>query len=153
MVTMRGSSWESLLEVVELRHKRRDSVLSQLVAAAESSGVVRDGDVVMAALARAHRVGSQGIGHGVAIPHARSVAVLRPAALLGRSERGVDWDPGAEEPVRLVMLVLSPANLPALAHADRVVAAAHALRLQRTRHKLLEAERAAVRALLEAQPA
>jgi mannitol/fructose-specific phosphotransferase system IIA component (Ntr-type) len=149
MVTLgRSSTASSLLEVVELRHKRRESVLAQLVAAAEQAGAVRDPEVLLATLVRAQKLGSSAVGRGFAVPHARSVSVLRPGALFGRSERGIEWGPGADEPVQLVMLVLSPSAVSAAAHADRVAEAVHGLRLQRTRHKLLEAESDAVRALL-----
>jgi hypothetical protein len=50
------------------------------------------------------------------------------------------------------MLVLSPAALAASGHAARVADAVHALRLQRTRQRLLEAGRDAVLALLAEAP-
>ena len=148
----RSSTSGSLLEVVDLRHKRRESVLAQLVAAAERTGVVREPDVLLAALVRGQRLGSNSSVRGFAVPHARSVSVLRPAVLFGRSERGVEWDVRDAEPVQLVMLVLSPANSTPTAHAERVAATVRALRLQRTRQKLLEAEGDAVRALLAESP-
>jgi mannitol/fructose-specific phosphotransferase system IIA component (Ntr-type) len=153
MVTLGSSSAaSSLLEVVELRHKRRDSVLVQLVAAAEQAGAVREPERLLAALARSHKLGSGSVGRGFAVPHARSLSVLRPASLFGRSERGIEWGTGEGDPVHLVMLVLSPAAMAASGHAARVADAVHALRLQRTRQRLLEAGRDAVLALLAEAP-
>ncbi len=136
------------LDLVELRHKRRESALTQLVAAAEAAGIVRDGDVLLASLLRAQRIGSTAVGRGLAVPHARSFAVNRPAMLLGRSARGVDW--GAEDgvPVQIVALVLSPAATPVGMHAGRVAGALHELRLQRTRQRLLDVDAAGAVALL-----
>ena len=136
------------VDVVELRHRRRESALTQLVAAAESVGVVQDGDVLLASLLRAQRLGSTAPGKGLAVPHARSFAVRRPALLLGRSVRGVEWGALDGAPVQLVVLVLSPAATPAAMHADRVAGALHALRLQRTRQRLLDADAACVTAVL-----
>ena len=136
------------LDLVELRHKRRESALTQLVAAAESAGIVRDADILLASLLRAQRIGSTAVGKGLAVPHARSFAVNRPALLLGRSVRGVDW--GAQDglPMHIVALVLSPAQTPMGMHAERVAGALHALRLQRTRQRLLDVDAAGAALLL-----
>jgi mannitol/fructose-specific phosphotransferase system IIA component (Ntr-type) len=138
------------LSLVDLKHKRRESALTQLVAAAERSGLIRDADILLASLLRAQRLGGTAVGKGLAAPHARSFAVCRPGIVLGRSLRGVEW--GAEDgvPVRIVALVLSPAATPAGMHTDRIAAALHALRLQRTRQRLLDADAAAAAALLRA---
>jgi mannitol/fructose-specific phosphotransferase system IIA component (Ntr-type) len=79
--------------------------------------------------------------------------VRRPALLLGRSARGIDW--GAEDglPVQIVALVLSPAATPATMHVDRIAGALHSLRLQRTRQRLLVADAAAAVALLRGEGA
>jgi mannitol/fructose-specific phosphotransferase system IIA component (Ntr-type) len=136
------------LDLVELRHKRRESALTQLVAAAEAAGFVRDADILLASLLRAHRIGSTAVGRGLAVPHARSFAVNRPAMLLGRSARGVDW--GAQDglPAQIVVLVLSPALTPVAMHAERVAVALRALRLQRTRQRLLDVDPAGAAVLL-----
>ena len=139
----------ALLEVVELRPRRRDAVLAQLVAAAEQAGAVREPEVLLSTLARAHRLGGAAVGHDVAVPHARSICVVRPISMLGRSERGIEWSPGDGGLVHLVMLVLSPAAFSAAAHAERLALAVQAFRLQRVRHKLLEAESGNVRTVLE----
>jgi mannitol/fructose-specific phosphotransferase system IIA component (Ntr-type) len=136
------------LDLVELRHKRRESALTQLVAAAESAGIVRDADILLASLLRAQRVGTTAVGRGLAVPHARSFAVNRPAMLLGRSSRGVDWGAQDGAPVQIVALVLSPAATPAGMHVERVAGALHTLRLQRTRHRLLDVDVAGAVALL-----
>lgn len=153
MVTMgRAFAASSVFEIVGLRHKRRESVLAQLVAAAERLGLVRDPEVLLATLSRAQRLGSSALGKGHVVTHARSVTVLRSAMLLGRSERGVEWGGEADEPVQLVLLVLSPASVAAATHVDHVTEAVRALRLQRTRQKVQEAVPEAVRSVLEEAP-
>ena len=135
-------------DIVELRHKRRESALTQLVAAAEAAGIIRDAEVLLVSLLRAQRLGSTAVGKGLAVPHARSFAVNRPAMLLGRSERGVDWGAQDGTPVQIVALVLSPALTPVAMHAERVAGALHVLRLQRTRQRLLDVDAAGAATLL-----
>jgi mannitol/fructose-specific phosphotransferase system IIA component (Ntr-type) len=135
------------LDVVELKNRRRDSALVQLVAAAQGAGAVRDAEALLVTLGRAQKLASFAIGHGCAVAHARSLTVMRTVVVFGRSSRGIEWD-ADDGPVQLVLLVLSPAASALTAHADRVSAAVHALRLQRTRQKLLDAGESAVRTLL-----
>jgi mannitol/fructose-specific phosphotransferase system IIA component (Ntr-type) len=135
------------LDVVELKNRRRESVLVQLVTAAQAAGTVRDPDALLATLGRAQKLASFAIGHGCAVAHARSLTVMRAVMVFGRSGRGIDWE-ADDGPVQLVLLVLSPAASSLASHADRVLAAVHALRLQRTRQKLLDAGETAVRTLL-----
>ena len=138
----------STVELVDLRHKRRDSVLAQFVAAAERTGAVRDGDVLLGTLARTARLGGDVVGRGFVIAHARSLSVQRPTLLIGRSQRGVEWRAAGEPVAQLVVLVLGPAPTPAALHAERIATIAHALRLQKVRQKLLEADLATAAALL-----
>ena len=135
-------------DLVEIRHKRRESALTQLVAAAETAGIVRDAETLLASLQRAQRLGACTVGKGLAVPHARSFAVNRPAVLLGRAARGVEWGAADGSPVFIVALVLSPAVTPVGLHAERVAGAVHALRLQRTRQRLLEVDIAGAAVLL-----
>ena len=141
------------LDIVELRSKRRESALTQLATAAQRLGVVRDLDVLFALLSRTEKLGSTAIGKGVAVAHARSVAVARPHLLLGRAPRGIEWSAADEQPVQIVVLVLSPADHSLERHLDRVARAAQAVRQQRARLKLVEADAAAALAVLEGAPA
>lgn len=136
------------VDCVELRHRRRDSALAQLVAAAEASGLVQDADVLLGTLQRSLRLGRTGVGKGVALPHARSACVRRPGVVLGRSSRGIDWGAADGQEVHLVALVLSPCATRADAHVARVAGALHGMRLQRTRQRLLESDGPTAAALL-----
>ena len=60
------------LDLVELRHRRRESALTQMVAAAEAAGILREPELVLATLLRVHRLGGSAANKGVAVPHARS---------------------------------------------------------------------------------
>ncbi len=132
------------LDILDLRHRRRDSALTQLVAVAARSGVVRDPEVLLETLQQRERLGSTALGKGVAIPHAHSIAVARTHMVLGRSAHGLDWRAGDGEPVRLAWLVLTPSEVSDEQHHARVAQVVSALRLQRQRQRLFEAQSAAV---------
>ena len=66
-------------------------------------------EVIAAVEAREHLQGT-GIGHGIAVPHARIESLRRPLIAFGRAADGVAWDAPDGEPVKFVFLVLTPAR-------------------------------------------
>jgi PTS system nitrogen regulatory IIA component len=60
-------------------------------------------------LTRRDNLGSTGIGHGVAIPHARLREVKRPFGMFARLKSPIEFQAIDEEPVDLVFLLLLPA--------------------------------------------
>ncbi len=133
------SVFDSSLFIPDLRPKKRDSALSELAARAHASGTVRHLDLLCATLAMRESVVPSAIGKGVAIPNARSLAVIEPRLVVARSRRGIDWGAADGQLVHLVLLVLSPAEVVVEAHHDFVARAAGVARLQRNRTRLLEA--------------
>ncbi len=127
------------LDILEIRHRRRESALTQLVAAAARSGVLRDPDVLLETLLCRERLGTTALGKGVAVPHAHSITVSRTHVVFGRSSHGLDWHAPDAEPVRIAWLVLTPSEVSDEQHHARVAAAVSALRLQRQRQRLIEA--------------
>ena len=128
------------LYIAELKLRRKPAVLQEFVAHATRAGAVREPQVLRETLLLRERLFGTAIGKGVAVPHARSIAVAESRLLIARSRRGIDWDAADGLPVHLVMLVLSPAEVGDEAHADFVCRAAGLGRLQRNRTRLLEAQ-------------
>lgn len=56
------------------------------------------------------RLGSTGLGHGVAIPHGRVPGNERTLAAFVRLEHGVDFDASDQQPVDLIFALLVPEN-------------------------------------------
>jgi PTS system nitrogen regulatory IIA component len=75
------------------------------------------------------RLGSTGIGGGVAIPHGRMPGLDKPMGLFARLGHPVDFDSIDERPVDIVFLLLAPEG----AGADHLKALARVSRLLRDR--------------------
>lgn len=75
------------------------------------------------------RLGSTGIGGGIAIPHARLASVARPRGLFARLGHPVDFNAIDDRPVDLVFLLVAPEG----AGADHLKALARVSRLLRDR--------------------
>ena len=75
------------------------------------------------------RLGSTGIGGGIAIPHARMAGATQPRGLFARLAQPIDFDSIDDRPVDLVFLLVAPEG----AGADHLKALARVSRLLRDR--------------------
>ncbi|MEQ9520350.1 MAG: PTS IIA-like nitrogen regulatory protein PtsN [Parvibaculum sp.] len=73
------------------------------------------------------RLGSTGVGQGIAIPHGKLAELDRLHGLFARLETPVDFDSVDDQPVDLVFLLLAPES----AGADHLKALARVSRLMR----------------------
>lgn len=98
------------------------------------------------------RLGTTGVGNGIAIPHGRLAGLDKLYGLFARVERPIDFDSIDEMPVDLIFLLLAPEA----AGADHLKALARVSRLLRDKavcEKLRGAESAdAIYALLTDSP-
>ena len=75
------------------------------------------------------RLGTTGIGNGVAIPHGKLAEIKKLHGLFARIETPIDFDAIDEQPVDLIFLLLAPEG----AGADHLKALARVSRLLRDR--------------------
>ena len=93
--------------VPQLRAANKRQVLQELarrVAAITEMPERRIYDV----LNERERLGSTGIGRGVAIPHGKLAELNRPVGLFARLERPVPFESIDDQPVDLVFILLTP---------------------------------------------
>ncbi|MGO1119150.1 PTS IIA-like nitrogen regulatory protein PtsN [Rhodovibrionaceae bacterium A322] len=75
------------------------------------------------------RLGTTGVGHGIAIPHGKLAALDSLNCLFARLESPIDFDSIDEQPVDLICVLLAPEQ----AGADHLKALARVSRLLRDR--------------------
>jgi mannitol/fructose-specific phosphotransferase system IIA component (Ntr-type) len=134
---------DTSLAVSELRLRRKEAALHELVHRTRDVAALGDADVLCETLLLRERLGSTAIGKGVALPNARSITVSEPRLIVGRSARGIDWRAADELPVRLVFLVVSPGESSLELHHEWLARAATFARLIKNRQRLLGAADAA----------
>ena len=86
----------------------KEGVLQALVDSLVAAERIQHGDVLMEMLRQRERLGSTGIGRGVAVPHGRSLAITRLTVVLGVVPDGVEFDAIDKKPVNLVFLIVAP---------------------------------------------
>lgn len=116
------------LVVPELSVTDKEQALRRLAATlcAQSPGMETAADEVFAALWNRERLGSTGVGEGVAIPHAKIPGLKRLVACFGRAGAGIPFDAIDQQPVNLIFVLLVPdnsagAHLKALARISRLL--------------------------------
>lgn len=91
-----------------------DAVLGEMAALLERSGVVRNAEDLARRLTERERMGSTGLGAGLAIPHCKLRDLTDVVLAVGVSRAGIDFKAPDGQPVTLLFLVLSPSEAPAL---------------------------------------
>lgn len=93
--------------------------------AAQDGLTLEQRDIVSAALER-ERLGSTGVGNGVAVPHARIAGIDKVMAVFARLESPLKFNAVDDRPVDLIVFIAAPldsgsAHLRALAKASRLL--------------------------------
>lgn len=112
--------------VPALRARAKKQVLQELSAEAARQLPALDEREVFETLLQRERLGSTGIGDGVAIPHGKLAKLDRLFGLVARLERPVDFEALDGQPVDIAFLLLAPEgagadHLKALAQVARVL--------------------------------
>lgn len=95
--------------ILGLSAPSKDRLLQILAACAARSLDIAEATILTAIVNR-EKLGSTGMGRGIAIPHATLDGLDEPFGLLARLGRPVDFDAVDDEPVDIVFLLLSPAS-------------------------------------------
>ena len=122
-------------------------VLTEMADGLARGGAVSDGEDAARRLIERERMGSTGLGGGLAIPHCKLKELSEVVLAVGISRRGIDFFSSDGVPVTLVFLVLSPAEAPAL-HLQALARISRVIRVpgiaEMLRQKRTPAEIAAV---------
>src|SRR4051812_25953361 len=94
--------------VIDLKSTSKPDVINELCQVLQNNGQIKDSIPVVEALMQREKLGSTGIGQGVAIPHGKSEAAGKLVGALGVSKRGVSFDALDGEPVNVVFLLVAP---------------------------------------------
>ena len=114
-------------------------MLAELINVLIQSGLKIDRTKAIDVLQQREKLGSTGIGDGVAIPHGKVPDLSELVVAFGRSREGISFDAIDGKPAHLFFLLLAPENstgqhLKALARISRM------LKTPDFRRKLLDAD-------------
>ncbi len=122
----------------ELTSRDKKGVLEELVAVLVDHGRLKSKEKPVQILLERERLGSTGIGDGIAIPHGKLKDIKGMICSFGRTKEGIDFQSIDEKPAHLFFLLFAPQDsagehLQALARLSRI------LKDGRLRKRLMEA--------------
>ena len=127
------------LTKLELSSTEKLDAIKELIDMLDTAGYLTDADAFLTSVLEREKVGSTGIGKGIAIPHSRTATVRDVVIAIGRSKPGIEFDSLDSRPVHIIFLIAAPIEsgglyLKALARLSRL------LRYQEFRNELMAAE-------------
>ena len=93
--------------VAGLKAKSKKQAIQELAGKAAGITGLSEREIFDTLLQR-ERLGSTGVGHGIAIPHGKLTRLDRLVGIFAKLEKPVEFDSLDDEPVDLVFLLLAP---------------------------------------------
>jgi nitrogen PTS system EIIA component len=96
--------------IPDLKARDKKGALEELAGTVASNRQSMDKNSLVKVLLERERLGSTGIGDGVAIPHGKFHGIDEPIISFGRSLKGLDFESMDGQPVYLFFLLVAPEN-------------------------------------------
>ncbi len=125
--------------VPELKANDKAGVLEELAQVISDHVSSIEKEALVKVLVERERLGTTGIGDGVAIPHGKLKGIGRPIISFGRSKDGIDFESIDRQPVYLFFLLVAPDNSSGI-HLQVLAKIARILKSNTFRKKLMETE-------------
>jgi PTS system nitrogen regulatory IIA component len=112
--------------IPKLRASDKGEVLAELTESLVATERIKNSREAIQVLLEREKLGSTGIGEGIAIPHGKLKELNDVVAVFGRSPDGIDFDSMDGAPAQLFFLLMAPENsasthLKALARISRLL--------------------------------
>jgi len=123
----------------ELEARNQHDVLAELVGVFAKGEVRFNPEAMLQVLLERERLGSTGIGDGIAIPHGKLQGLDEILLSFGRSSEGIAFDAMDGKPVHLFFLLMAPENSAGL-HLKILAKISRMLKDPALRNNLLQAK-------------
>lgn len=97
--------------IVELKAADKKSAIVELVEVLKTTKKVKKTDEIIDVVLEREKLGSTGIGQGVAIPHGKTDVLQEQAGVLGISHKGIEFNSLDGEPVHIIFLLVGPVEV------------------------------------------
>ncbi len=96
--------------IVDMKKSEKKEALKELLNLLEKNGHVSNSEEILDSIMDREKLGSTGIGQGIAVPHAKTDSITELVGAIGISKQGVAFDSLDGEPVHIIFLILAPNN-------------------------------------------
>jgi len=125
--------------LAELKAKNKREALEELIGVMVKAGRQTDAEAMLHVLLEREKLGSTGIGDGIAIPHGKLSGLEHMVVAFGRSREGIDFESMDGRPVHLFFLLMAPDNSAGL-HLKALAKISRMLKDPEFRRSLMEAK-------------
>ena len=126
--------------LTDLKARDKGEALDEMVSTISSKVRGLDRATVLSSLLDREKLGSTGIGHGVAVPHGKIRGLSEIILFFARSRKGVEFDSMDKMPVHLFFIIIVPEKAIA-AHLKILASISHLLKNQEFRVKMMRSEK------------
>jgi nitrogen PTS system EIIA component len=123
--------------IADIKGVTKREILFEMVETLKNAKLIDDVDSVVDIIMEREKLGSTGIGDGVAIPHGKMKKLNTILCVAGRSKEGVNFDAVDRQPVHIFFLVLAPEDSASM-HLKVLSRISKVLRDQSFRKKMLK---------------
>ena len=123
--------------IADLKGGTKREVLLELVSSLKEAGLIGDVEEAVDVILEREKLGSTGIGEGIAIPHGKLRGIDKILCAFGRSKAGVDYEAVDSKPAHIFFLLLAPEDSAGL-HIQMLSRISRILRDQSFRKHLVE---------------
>ena len=95
---------------LELKGKTKEEIIDEMVGLLDDAGVLSDPSSYKKEIWNREKLSTTGIGMGIAIPHARTVAVKKPLVAVGVSKDGFDYESLDGKSVHMIFMIAANGN-------------------------------------------
>lgn len=112
--------------VINMKSREKKGALSELLKLLETNNYIKDSNEILETILEREKLGSTGIGQGIAVPHAKTDQIENLVGAVGISNSGISFDSLDGEPVNVIFLIIAPTksiglHLKALAKIARLL--------------------------------
>ena len=125
--------------IPELKATNKKEVLEELSEVICKHEPLLKKERLVQVLMEREKLGTTGIGDGIAIPHGKIDILKMPLLSFGRSKKGIDYEAIDNKPVHLFFLLVAPENSSGL-HLQILARIAKLLKNNQFRKKLMDAK-------------
>ena len=100
--------FDEQLFMPDLKAKTKSELFEEIIDQFVKVKYFKNASIILEMLQQRERLGSTGIGKGIAIPHGRSTSASGILIAFGKSEEGIDYDSIDGKPVHLVFMIIAP---------------------------------------------
>ena len=100
--------FDDQLFLPNLTAKTKDKLLTEIIDQFVEVKYLKNRQIVLEMLHQREKLGSTGIGKGVAIPHGRTTSASDIMIAFGRSVEGIDYEAIDKKPVHIIFMIIAP---------------------------------------------